>query len=59
MIPVSLVYWVELEAPGVGFEPPWFSVLDWMNPGNSSPADPFESDKMFSFMYDACLALDS
>ncbi len=33
-------------APGVGFEPTWFSVLDWMNPRNSPSGGLFESDKL-------------
>jgi hypothetical protein len=37
---------VELKAPGVGFEPPWFSVLGWMNPGSLSFAEFFDSGKL-------------
>jgi hypothetical protein len=35
---------VELKAPGVGFEPPWFSLLGWMNTGYSSSCEFLSSD---------------
>jgi hypothetical protein len=50
---------VELKAPGVGFEPPWFSPLGWMNSGSLSFAEPLESDKLLSFMNNARLTLNS
>jgi len=50
---------VELEAPGVGFEPLVFSVLDLMNPRNSSEDECFSSDNLLSLTHNACLALNS
>jgi hypothetical protein len=44
---------MELKAPGVGFEPLVFSVLDGMNTGNSLSVGLFLSDKLFSIAYGA------
>jgi hypothetical protein len=37
-------YWVRQLVYSVGFEPPWFPVLDRMNPGNSLEEECFSSD---------------
>ena len=43
---------------GAGLEPPWFSILDWMNPRNSSVEEFLESDNLLWFICNARLTLN-
>jgi hypothetical protein len=45
-------------APGVGFEPPWFSVLGWMNPGSLLAEGLFMSGNSLTISFNVYLTLN-